>query len=40
MFSGIVEALGNVVEIRDEPPGCTLVIGEREIAAETKGAGR
>jgi len=36
MFSGIVEALGSVAEIRSEPPGCTLVIREPKIAAETR----
>ena len=36
MFSGIVEALGTVAELRSEPPGCTLVIREPKIAAETK----
>ena len=35
MFSGIVEALGSVDELREEPPGCTLVIREPNIAAET-----
>ncbi len=35
MFSGIVESLGAVAELRDEPPGCTLVIREPKIAAET-----
>ena len=35
MFSGIVEALGTVAEVRREPPGCTLVIREPKIAAET-----
>jgi len=35
MFSGIVEALGTVAELREEPPGCTLVIREPKIAAET-----
>ncbi len=35
MFSGIVEALGSVAEIRDEPPGCTLVIREPSIARDT-----
>lgn len=35
MFSGIVEALGTVAEIRDEPPGCRLIIHEPTIAAET-----
>jgi len=36
MFSGIVEALGRVAELRSEPPGCRLVIREPKIAAETK----
>ena len=35
MFSGIVEALGTVAEVRREPPGCTLVIREPKIAVET-----
>jgi riboflavin synthase len=35
MFSGIVEALGTVAELRPEPPGCTLVIREPKIASET-----
>lgn len=35
MFSGIVEALGTVAELRDEPPGCRLVIREPKIAADT-----
>ncbi len=35
MFSGIVEALGSVAELREEPPGCTLVVREPKIAAET-----
>ena len=35
MFSGIVEALGTVVEIRDEPPGCRLIVREPKIASET-----
>lgn len=35
MFSGIVEALGTVAELRDEPPGCRLVIREEKIAADT-----
>ncbi len=35
MFSGIVEALGEVQELRSEPPGCTLVIREPKIAAQT-----
>jgi riboflavin synthase len=36
MFSGIVEALGTVVELRPEPPGCRLVVEEAKIAAETR----
>ena len=36
MFSGIVEALGRIAEIRSEPPGCTLVVEEPKIAAATK----
>ena len=35
MFSGIVEALGTVSEIRAEPPGCRLIVREPKIAAET-----
>jgi riboflavin synthase len=35
MFSGIVEALGTVVELRPEPPGCRLIVREPKIAAET-----
>lgn len=35
MFSGIVEALGTVSEIRSEPPGCRLIVREPRIAAET-----
>lgn len=35
MFSGIVEALGKVAEIRSEPPGCRLVIENPMIAADT-----
>jgi riboflavin synthase len=35
MFSGIVEALGVVAEIRPEPPGCWLVAREAKIAGET-----
>jgi riboflavin synthase len=35
MFSGIVEALGEVVELRSEPPGCRLVVREKQIAAQT-----
>ena len=33
MFSGIVEALGDVIEIRAEPPGCRLIVREPRIAA-------
>ena len=35
MFSGIVEALGTVAEIRQEPPGCRLIVREPKIAAQT-----
>ncbi len=35
MFSGIVEALGAIAEIRSEPPGCRLIVREPKIAAET-----
>ena len=35
MFSGIVEALGTVEELRSEPPGCRLIIRHPKIAAET-----
>jgi len=35
MFSGIVEALGTVAEVRPEPPGCRLIIREPKIAADT-----
>lgn len=35
MFSGIVEALGQIVEIRDDPPGVWLIVKEPKIAAET-----
>ncbi len=35
MFSGIVEALGTVVELRSEPPGSRLIVREPKIAAET-----
>jgi riboflavin synthase len=35
MFSGIVEALGSVAEVRSEPPGCRLIIRQEKIAAET-----
>ncbi len=36
MFSGIVEALGAVAELRSEPPGCRIIVRESRIAAETK----
>jgi riboflavin synthase len=36
MFSGIVEALGTVAELRMEPPGCRIIVREKKIAAETK----
>lgn len=35
MFSGIVESLGTVAELRSEPPGCWLIVREPKIAAET-----
>ncbi len=35
MFSGIVEAMGRVAEIRLEPPGCRVIVREPKIAAET-----
>jgi riboflavin synthase len=35
MFSGIVECMGRVAEIRSEPPGCRLIIREPKIAAAT-----
>lgn len=35
MFSGIVEALGAVAELRSEPPGCRLIVRHPKIAAET-----
>jgi len=35
MFSGIVEALGTVAELRSEPPGCRIIVRESRIAAET-----
>ncbi|NLE40088.1 MAG: riboflavin synthase, partial [Pirellulaceae bacterium] len=35
MFSGIVEALGEVAEIRSEPPGVWLIVRHKKIAAET-----
>jgi riboflavin synthase len=36
MFSGIVETLGTVVELRQEPPGCRLIVREPKIAADTR----
>ena len=36
MFSGIVEALGVVAAIHQEPPGCRLIVREPKIAADTK----
>ena len=36
MFSGIVEALGTIAEIRSEPPGCKLLVRESKIVPETK----
>lgn len=36
MFSGIVEALGTIAEIKPEPPGCLLVVREPKVASETK----
>jgi riboflavin synthase len=36
MFSGIVEALGTVAEVRSEAPGCRIIIRQPKIAAETK----
>ncbi|MGD9127925.1 MAG: riboflavin synthase [Planctomycetia bacterium] len=35
MFSGIVEALGTVAEIRSEPPGVWLIVRDPLIASET-----
>lgn len=35
MFSGIVEALGTVAELRSEPPGCRIIVRESRIAAQT-----
>jgi riboflavin synthase len=36
MFSGIIESLGTIAEIRQEPPGCRLIVREPKIAAETR----
>jgi riboflavin synthase len=35
MFSGIVEAMGTVAELRAEPPGCRLFVRHEKIARET-----
>lgn len=35
MFSGIVECMGTVAEIRQEPPGCRLIVRQDKVAAET-----
>lgn len=35
MFSGIVEALGAIAEIRSEPPGVWLIVRHEKIARET-----
>lgn len=34
MFSGIVEALGNVAAVIAEPPGCKIIVQEPKIAVE------
>jgi riboflavin synthase len=34
MFSGIIESLGTIVEVRSEPPGCRLIVRESKIAAD------
>jgi riboflavin synthase len=34
MFTGIVEAMGHVVAVRDEPPGCRLLLREAELARD------
>jgi riboflavin synthase len=36
MFSGIVESLGTIAAIQQEPPGCRLIVREPNIAADTK----
>jgi riboflavin synthase len=36
MFSGIVEAMGRVEQLRSEPPGCRLIVRQAKIAAETR----
>jgi len=35
MFSGIVEAMGTVEQIRSEPPGCRLIVRHKRVAAQT-----
>jgi riboflavin synthase len=35
MFSGIVETMGQITEIRSEPPGCRLIVRHAEIARQT-----
>lgn len=35
MFSGIVEAMGTIDEVRSEPPGCRLIVRHEKIAAQT-----
>ncbi len=35
MFSGIVEAMGVIEEIRQEPPGCRLIVRHAQIAIAT-----
>lgn len=35
MFSGIVEALGTVAELKMEPPGCRIIVSDPIIAADT-----
>lgn len=35
MFSGIVEAMGTIDEIRSEPPGCRLLVRNEKVAAQT-----
>ena len=34
MFSGIVEALGEIVAVISEPPGCKLVVKDSKIASQ------
>jgi riboflavin synthase len=36
MFSGIVEALGTITEVRREPPGCKLFVREPRVVSEIK----